>query len=97
VLAVPASQIGFRGMGGALLAPNTAIGTGLAAFLFGSLLYGTTRGLDPSVFDPGLAGNLTSMIQGLIVLFAGADILILYIWNARRKIRRAQAVTPAPA
>ncbi len=27
------------------------------------------------------------MIQGLIVLFVGADLLILYVWNARRKVR----------
>ncbi len=88
VLDVQASQIGFLGIAVALLGRNTAIGTGIAAFLFGGLLYGTTRGLDPNVFDPSLAGNLTSMIQGLIVLFVGADILILYVWNARRKVRR---------
>ncbi|HZT54124.1 MAG TPA: hypothetical protein VE995_07055, partial [Gaiellaceae bacterium] len=59
-------------------------------------LYGTTRGLNPNVFDPSLAGNLTSMIQGLVVLFVGADIFILYLWNARRKLRvgrRAKAAT----
>jgi simple sugar transport system permease protein len=96
VLDVQASQIGFLGIAVALLGRNTAIGTGIAAFLFGGLLYGTTRGLDPNVFDPSLAGNLTSMIQGLIVLFVGADIFILYIWNARRKVklrRRAEAAT----
>jgi simple sugar transport system ATP-binding protein len=91
-LDVQASQIGFLGIAVALLGRNTAIGTGLAALLFGSLLYGTTRGLDPNVFDPSLAGNLTSMIQGLIVLFVGADIFILYLWNARRNLRRREAV-----
>jgi len=90
-LDVQATQIGFLGIAVALLGRNTAIGTGLAAFLFGGLLYGTTRGLNPNVFDPSLAGNLTSMIQGLIVLFVGADVVILYLWNARRKVRlRAQ-------
>ncbi|MGH2998008.1 MAG: ABC transporter permease subunit, partial [Gaiellaceae bacterium] len=94
VLDVQASQIGFLGIAVALLGRNTAIGTGIAAFLFGGLLYGTTRGLNPNVFDPSLAGNLTSMIQGLIVLFVGADVFILYIWNSRRKLRprrRAEA------
>jgi general nucleoside transport system permease protein len=91
-LDVQVSQIGFLGIAVALLGRNTAIGTGLAAFLFGGLLYGTTRGLDPTVFDPGLAGNLTSMIQGLIVLFVGIDVVILYVWNARRKLRRREAV-----
>jgi simple sugar transport system permease protein len=94
-LDVLASQIGFLGIAVALLGRNTAIGVGLAALLFGSLLYGTTRGLDPNVFDPGLAGNLTSMIQGLIVLFAGADILILSIWNARLRVRRLIGLSPA--
>ena len=27
------------------------------------------------------------MIQGLIVLFVGADVLILYVWNTRRRLR----------
>jgi general nucleoside transport system permease protein len=98
VLDVQASQIGFLGIAVALLGRNTAPGVGIAAFLFAGLLYGTTRGLNPNVFDPGLAGNLTSMIQGLIVLFVGADIFILYIWNARRKLRvqrRAEAESAA--
>jgi simple sugar transport system permease protein len=96
-LDVTNSQIGFLGIAVALLGRNTALGTGIAAFLFGGLLYGTTRGLNPNVFDPGLAGNLTSMIQGLIVLFVGADILILYVWNARRKMRSRQRALEAPA
>jgi simple sugar transport system permease protein len=90
VLDVQASQIGFLGIAVALLGRNTAIGTGIAAFLFGGLLYGTTHGLNSNTFDPVLAGNLTSMIQGLVVLFVGADVFILYIWNARRKVRLRQ-------
>jgi hypothetical protein len=38
------------------------------------------------VFPPNLAGNLTLMIQALVLLFIGADILILYLWQARRKV-----------
>jgi simple sugar transport system permease protein len=93
VLDVQVSQIGFLGIAVALLGRNTAIGTGIAAFLFGGLLYGTTRGLNPNVFNPGLAGNLTSMIQGLIVLFVGADVFILYIWNKRPRPRKGEATT----
>ncbi|HEY3921071.1 MAG TPA: ABC transporter permease [Gaiellaceae bacterium] len=96
VLDVQASQIGFLGIAVALLGRNSAIGTGIAAFLFGGLLFGTTHGLNSNVFDPSLAGNLTSMIQGLVVLFVGGDIFILYLWNARRKVRRRQEA-PAPA
>jgi simple sugar transport system permease protein len=96
VLDVQASQIGFLGIAVALLGRNTAVGTGIAAFLFGGLLYGTTHGLNSNVFDPNLAGNLTSMIQGLIVLFVGADVAILYLWSQRRKLRLRRAAE-APA
>jgi general nucleoside transport system permease protein len=95
-LDVQNSQIGFLGIAVALLGRNTAVGVGISAFLFGGLLYGTTRGLNSNVFDPSLAGNLTSMIQGLIVLFVGADILILYVWNARRKVRLPHVLQPEP-
>jgi general nucleoside transport system permease protein len=84
---IPVSNIGFLGIAVALLGRNTAVGTGLAAILFGALLFGTTHGLSSNVIEPQLAGNLTYMIQGLIVLFVGADVLILYIWNSRRRLR----------
>jgi general nucleoside transport system permease protein len=90
-LDVQTSSIGFLGIAVALLGRNTALGTGLAAFLFGALLYGTTHGLDSNVIAPQLTGNLTSIIQGLVVLFVGADVLILYLWNARRKLRLARS------
>jgi general nucleoside transport system permease protein len=91
-LDVQTSTIGFIGIAVALLGRNTAVGVGLAALLFGSLLYGTsTRSLDPDVFPPELAGNLTLMIQALVLLFVGADLLILYVWNLRRKVRRRAA------
>ena len=84
---IPVSNIGFLGIAVALLGRNTAVGTGFAALLFGALLFGTTHGLQSSVIQPELAGNLTYMIQGLIVLFVGADVLILYVWNTRRRLR----------
>jgi simple sugar transport system permease protein len=91
------SQIGFLGIAVALLGRNTAIGTGLAALLFGALLTGTSqRNLDPSIFKPELASNLSLMIQGLVVLFVGADLLILYIWNARKKVRRREKAQTQP-
>ena len=93
-----ASQLAFTGIAVALLGRNTALGTFLAAVLFAGLLNGTSsRNLDPSVFPPELAGNLTRIIQGLVVLFVGADLLILYVWNLRRKVKlRRAAPTPAP-
>jgi simple sugar transport system permease protein len=83
----PVSNVGFLGIAVALLGRNTAVGTGLAALLFGALLFGTTHGLTSNVIQPELAGNLTHIIEGLVVLFIGADVLILYIWNTRRKLR----------
>jgi len=93
---VQASSIGFLGIAVALLGRNTALGVGLAAFLFGGLLYGTTHGLQSGTIDPSLAGHLTEMIQGLVVLFVGADVLILAVWNSRRKLKRKQP-TPTRA
>jgi simple sugar transport system permease protein len=88
VLDVQVSNIGFIGIAVALLGRNTAVGVGLGALLFGSLLTGTsTRSLDPEIFPPQLAGNLALMIQALVLLFVGADLLIIYLWRARRKLR----------
>ncbi|HYY64275.1 MAG TPA: ABC transporter permease [Gaiellaceae bacterium] len=85
---VQSVQIGFLGIAVALLGRNTALGVFLSAILFGALLNGTsTRNLDPSIFKPELAGNLTQIIQGLVVLFVGADLLIIYLWQARRRLR----------
>jgi len=94
---VPVSSVGFLGIAVALLGRNTAVGTGLGALLFGALLFGTTHGLTSSVIQPELAGNLTYMIQGLIVLFVGADVLILYVWNTRRKLRPRAKARPTEA
>ncbi len=75
---VQASTIGFIGIAVALLGRNTAVGVGFAALLFGALLNGTSgRQLDPSIFRPDLAGNLARIIQGLVVLFVGAETLVV--------------------
>ncbi|MHB1242361.1 MAG: ABC transporter permease, partial [Gaiellaceae bacterium] len=83
------STLGFTGIAVALLGRNTAVGVGLAALLFAALLTGTsTRNLDPEIFRPELASNLTTLIQGLVVLFVGADVLILTLLGLRRKRRQ---------
>ena len=83
---VQSVQIGFIGIAVALLGRGNPVGIFFSALLFGALLTGTsTRNLDPSIFQPELAGNLTRIIQGLVVLFVGADLLILYAWHALRK------------
>ena len=89
---IQASVVGFTGIAVALLGRNTAIGTGLAALLFGALATGTsTRNLDPDVFQPELASNLTLLIQGLVVLFVGVDLLVLWVLGRFRRGRAATA------
>jgi general nucleoside transport system permease protein len=89
VIDIQSSQIGFIGIAVALLGRNTAIGVALSAVLFGALLNGTsTRNLDPEVFQPELAGNLTLMIQALVLLFVGADVLILWLLARAGRLRR---------
>jgi simple sugar transport system permease protein len=97
---IHASTIGFTGIAVALLGRNTAIGIFFSSLLFAALTIGTsTRQLDPDVFPPLLATNLTLIIQGLIVLFVGAEVLVLYLWQARRKLpprRRESAPAAVP-
>jgi simple sugar transport system permease protein len=85
-LDVHVSQIGFIGLAAALLGRNTALGVGAASLLFGALINGTSgRQLDPSIFRPDLANNLTTIIQGLVVLFVGLNLTALLRFRRRRK------------
>jgi general nucleoside transport system permease protein len=80
------NQIGFIGLAAALLGRNTALGVGFASLLFGALINGTSgRQLDPSVFRPDLAGNLTTIIQGLVILFVGLNLGGALTWLRRRR------------
>ncbi|MDX6684578.1 MAG: ral nucleoside transport system permease protein, partial [Baekduia sp.] len=86
---IQGSQLAFLGIAVALLGRNTAVGTCLAALLFGALVNGTSvRNLDPAVFAPELAQNLTIVIQGLVVLFVSADVLVVMIYSRLRRRRR---------
>jgi general nucleoside transport system permease protein len=91
-------QLGFFGIAVALLGRNTAIGTVASALLFGALISGTSqRNLDPTIFEPSLAENLTFIIQGLVILIVSADVLVLGLVRrgrgvlARGSPRRAAA------
>jgi ABC-type uncharacterized transport system permease subunit len=86
---VQISTIGFLGIAVALLGRNTAVGVLFSALFFGALVTGTSvRNLDPTVFEPALAANLTLIIQGLVILMVSADILVVYLWRLRSKLRR---------
>ena len=90
---IQGSTIGFVGIAVALLGRNTAIGVGLAALLFAALETGTaSRNLDPEIFPPDLASSLAVIIQGLVILFVGADIIVLLLL---RRLRRRRVVTAA--
>jgi general nucleoside transport system permease protein len=83
------SQIGFLGIAVALLGRNTAVGVLFSALLFGALVTGTSvRNLDPTVFEPAKAVNLTWIIQGLVVLMVSADVLVTFMWRLRGRLRR---------
>jgi simple sugar transport system permease protein len=79
---IQSSTIGFVGIAVALLGRNTALGVGLSALVFGALVNGTAaRNIPPDVFEiPEQAGNLSLTIQALVLLFIGADLVILYLW-----------------
>ena len=91
---VQGSTIGFVGIAVALLGRNTAIGVALAALLFAALETGTaSRNLDPDVFPPDLASSLAIIIQGLVVLFVGANLVVLLAlrWFRRSRDTRVAA------
>ena len=92
------STLGFFGIAVALLGRNTAIGTGAAALLFGALISGTSqRNLDPTIFEPELAFNLTLIIQGLVVLVVSADVLVLgLLRRGRNALRRGGGADEGP-
>jgi simple sugar transport system permease protein len=94
---IQSSTIGFVGIAVALLGRNTALGVGLAALVFGALVNGTaTRNIPPDVFPiPEQAGNLSLTIQALVLLFIGADILILYLWTRTGRVLGLGRRSPA--
>jgi simple sugar transport system permease protein len=80
--------IGFTGIAVALLGRNKPVGIFFAAILFAALNTGTSsRQLDPEIFEPALASDLSTMIQALVIFFVGAELLIIHIWHLRRYLR----------
>lgn len=68
-------QIGFAGIAVALLGRNTAFGCVLAGLLMGALDSGAVGIQNDNALPAGVATKLIGVIQGLIVLFVGADMV----------------------
>ena len=82
---------GFIGIAVALLGRNTTSGVFFSALLFGALINGTSvRNLDPEVFPPELATNLTLIIQGLIVLLVSAPVIVTALYKLRPQRTRPE-------
>jgi ABC-type uncharacterized transport system permease subunit len=91
---IPASGVGFLGIAVALLGRNTTTGILFSALFFGGLVNGTSvRNLDPAIFDPELAQNLTTIIQGLVVLLVSAPVIVTALFGGARKLRLARKRT----
>ena len=87
---------GFIGIAVALLGRNTTTGVLFSALLFGALINGTSvRNLDPEVFPPQLATNLTLIIQGLIVLLVSAPVIVTGLYKLRPRRTRPDEETAA--
>jgi ABC-type uncharacterized transport system permease subunit len=98
VLNSASGGLAFFGIAVALLGRNTASGTLVAALLFGALLSGTSqRNLDPNIFEPELAGNLTFIIQGLVVLLVSADVIVVTALRRGRGLFRRRSAAEAEA
>jgi general nucleoside transport system permease protein len=95
-LDVPVAQYGFIGIAVALLGRNKAVGIFFAALLFACLIYGTSgRGISSTVLPPEFGSDFALMIQALVLLFIGADVLILYVWQTRRRLLPRRSAAPA--
>jgi ABC-type uncharacterized transport system permease subunit len=74
------------------------VGIFFAALLFAGLQVGTSsRNLDPAIFPPELATDLSTMIQALVIFFVAADVLIIYIWRLRRHLKLRRPLQEEPA
>jgi general nucleoside transport system permease protein len=92
------SGIAFTGIAVALLGRNKPVGIFFAALLFAGLQVGTSsRNLDPAIFPPELATDLSTMIQALVIFFVAADVLIIYMWRLRRHLKLRRPLKEEPA
>lgn len=79
------SGVGIVGIAVALLGAGRPLGIVLATLLFAGLQVGTSsRNIDPTVLPSELAGNLATMLQGVIVLAVAGSAFLLPRLQAQR-------------
>jgi simple sugar transport system permease protein len=92
---------GFTGIAVALLGRNTALGVVLSGLLFGALQAGAQQVQFSGGLPPGVGTKLIGVIQGLIILFVGADALFRggssWLLSRRGNAGGAGDDTPPPA
>jgi simple sugar transport system permease protein len=71
--------LGFDGITVALLGKTSPFGNILAALLIGAMKAGSSR----MQFDAGVAAEITSVIQALMLFFIAADMIVRWIIRAR--------------
>jgi simple sugar transport system permease protein len=87
---------GFDAIAVALLGKNTAMGSILAAILFGALNHGGTT----MQATAGIDTHIISIIQGIIIFLVGAEALIRYLGGVGatgRRLGRARRELDVPA
>ncbi len=77
---------GFTGIAVALLGRNTGFGIVLGALLFAVLHTGANN--ISSGLSPELAINLATIIQGVIILFVGGEVVVRWILSSGGRSRR---------
>jgi simple sugar transport system permease protein len=82
---------GFAGIAVSLIGRNHPAGIVLASLLFGALYQG---GAELAFEIPGFSRDMVFMLQGLIVLFAGAMAQVTAAWFARGWARRQRRRSP---
>ena len=87
---------GFTGIAVSLIGRNHPVGIVFAALLFGALYQG---GAELTFELPGFSRDMVFLLQGLIVLFAGALTPAVSGWllGALRALRGRRAAAPGPA
>jgi simple sugar transport system permease protein len=86
------SGYGFDSIAIALLGRNNPFGVVAAAILFGGLKSGATQ----MQFNTQISGSIISVVQGLVLLFVAADVIIRWLYRLRIK-SEMQTLTLAPA